>query len=113
MKIRMASRIVVLARALRDHADDDVSNWVLYGEGGSLIFDGSRSGLSDETFGMRDTAAETRSYSVGLCGGARKAIEKSVSPMGEEGVTMMAGRAAFSSTRGSDKSETRYVSGRE
>lgn len=33
-------------------------------------------------------------------GGARKAIEKSVSPEGDEGVTMMAGRAAFSSTRG-------------
>lgn len=32
-------------------------------------------------------------------------MRKSVSPEGEEGVTMIAGKAAFSSTRGFERSE--------
>lgn len=40
-----------------------------------------------------------------LGGGARKAMEKSVGLIGEEGVTMIAGSSALSSTRGSETSE--------
>lgn len=38
--------------------------------------------------------------------GARKAIRKSRAPLGEDGVTMIAGRAALSSTIGFERSVT-------
>lgn len=50
-------------------------------------------------------AVETRERRGGDGGGARKAMEKSVTPEGEEGVTMMAGSSAFSSTMGKVRSE--------
>jgi len=48
------------------------------------------------------TAVAARSKSVGLGGGARKAIEKSAEHDGDEGVTMIAGSGDFSS--GGEKS---------
>jgi hypothetical protein len=47
---------------------------------------------------------DMRSRIVGLGGGARKAIEKSRFEVGDEGVTMIAGRVDFSSTRGRERS---------
>lgn len=49
-------------------------------------------------------APRTRSTSVGLVGGAKKAMLKSVSWVGEEGVTIIAGRADFSDMSGRERS---------
>ena len=50
---------------------------------------------------------DIRLKSGGEGGGARNAMEKSVTLDGEEGVTMMAGSSAFSSTIGSARSVKR------
>lgn len=51
---------------------------------------------------LTDEAKRLRSDDFG--GGARKAIEKSCVWLGDEGVTMMAGRGDFSVSDGSDRS---------
>ena len=66
----------------------------------ALICGGARAGA---VIPRREKARDT-SDSDAFGSGARKAMWKSVSPEGDEGVTMIAGRAAFSSTRGLDKS---------
>jgi len=48
--------------------------------------------------------AKKRVKTESLGGGARNAIAKSLSPKGEDGVTMIAGKGDFSSTRGLDRS---------
>lgn len=82
---------------MTDHVELCSWNVVFKGEAGSLICDG-REGRRLES--MDDSRSET----VGLAGGAINAMEKSVSPDGEDGVTIMAGSAAFSSTRGKVRS---------
>lgn len=47
---------------------------------------------------------EMRSRTLGFVGGARKAIEKSCVWMGDEGVTMMAGKGDFSVMEGRERS---------
>jgi len=47
---------------------------------------------------------ESRSLMVGFGRGAKKAIEKSRVEVGEDGVTMIAGKDDFSSTRGRERS---------
>ena len=47
----------------------------------------------------------SRAVRGGFGSGARNAMRKSVSPEGEEGVTMIAGKGDFSSTRGFERSE--------
>lgn len=98
MKRSRTRRSVERARALTDHVPDAVLSpkLVLSGEAGSLI--------CEERRRREERVDASRSGMDGLGGGAMKAIEKSVSPEGEEGVTMMAGSAAFSSTRGSVRS---------
>lgn len=51
---------------------------------------------------LKDEAKRLRKGCFG--GGARKAMEKSCVWLGEEGVTMMAGRGDFSVSVGSDRS---------
>ena len=102
IKNRRMSIKVERARALYDQLDVVSWNVDFSGEAGSLIWDG-RDGRSAEILGTTD---DIRSRKVGLAGGAMNAIEKSVSPEGEDGVTMMAGNAAFSSTRGRVRSES-------
>ena len=48
--------------------------------------------------------AKKRVTADSLAGGARNAIAKSLSPEGEDGVTMIAGKGDFSSTIGLDRS---------
>ena len=49
----------------------------------------------------------TRSRNVGFGGGLRNAIAKSLSDVGDDGVTIIAGSGDFSSTSGSDRSAAR------
>lgn len=91
---------MIVVRALDLTDQEELSSKLdLKGVGGSLICEGScgRKEGRVGTFGSRET---TRSYRVGFGGGAKNAMAKSVSCDGEDGVTMMAGRSAFSSTRG-------------
>jgi len=62
-------------------------------------------GCSEEKGDNRGRYEVTRSRIDGFGSGARNAIEKSVEPLGELGVTMMAGSADFSSTRGKLRSK--------
>ena len=87
------------ARVRKDR-DEDASNWLLKGVDGNWICDGKR----EYDFGMLGKRADMRSRKVGFGAAARNAIEKSVSPIGDDGVTMIAGSSAFSSTRGSERS---------
>ena len=105
MKTRIAMRMVVLALVLSDHEGEE-SNSFLYGVGGSWICEGRR-GWSADSLGRLGSMEDTRSFSDGFSGGARKAMAKGLSPMGDDGVTMMAGKAAFSSTSGSERSNER------
>lgn len=50
------------------------------------------------------TEDERRSRTLAFGGGARKAIEKSCVWMGDEGVTMMAGKGDFSVMEGRERS---------
>jgi len=50
--------------------------------------------------GREGSMEKTRRQIEGLGGGARKAMEKSVVLLGDEGVTIIAGSGLFSSTRG-------------
>ena len=70
---------------------------------GSWICEGRRV-WSAGILGRLPHQEDTRSLREGFGGGAINAMEKSVSPEGDDGVTMIAGRAAFSSTSGSDRS---------
>jgi len=82
--------IITIVRALKwaESANDEG----LFGVMGSAIGEEER----DEE--KRD---EMRWRTVGLgCGGAKKAMEKSVILLGELGVTMIAGSGLFSSTKG-------------
>lgn len=81
------------------------SKEVLNGVVGSCIWDG-RYECSE---GSEGTNVVNRCENVGDGGGAMKAMKNSLSPKpGDEGVTMMAGRSAFSSTSGSDRSMTTH-----
>jgi hypothetical protein len=53
---------------------------------------------------VEGSASRTRSTTVGLLGGARKAMLKSVSCVGEEGVTIIAGSDDFSDMSGKERS---------
>ena len=55
--------------------------------------------------GLFVTREKTRLQSVSSSGGAKKAIWKSREPFGEDGVTIIAGSAASSSTRGFERSK--------
>ena len=61
-------------------------------------------GCSEEKRVTRGRREATRSRIDGFGSGARNAIEKSVEPLGELGVTMIAGSGDFSSTRGKVRS---------
>lgn len=56
--------------------------------------------------GVKDRSRfPNRALKGGFGSGARNAMRKSVSPEGEEGVTMIAGKGDFSSTRGLERSD--------
>lgn len=101
MKMRTAKRTTVRAFALKDHVGEGGASYSFLLIG-SWISDGRR--RWKETFGTLARAVETRSRRDGFGGGAKNAMQKSVSPDGEEGVTIMAGNRDFSSTRGRDRS---------
>lgn len=97
------SNRVERVRALTDHVELVCSwNEVFSGEVGNLTCDGRIERSADRLGNMDDS----RSWRVGLGGGAMNAMEKSVSPDGEDGVTMIAGSGAFSSTKGSVRSRS-------
>ena len=104
MKTRTASRIVMHARPLNDQEGADSSKSACSGDTGSLISEGKRRWKIRGALGTVGMNLDTRSRNVGSGFGAMNAMEKSFSPTGEDGVTMIAGRGAFSSTRGSVKS---------
>ena len=64
-------------------------------------------GCSEERRDGRGRYETTRSRNDGFCSGAKNAIEKSVEPLGELGVTMIAGSGDFSSTNGKVRSAER------
>ena len=93
---------MVRALALNDH-DEDVLKSFLKGDVGSWISDGRRRWKLGSR-GILGSAADMRSRRVGFGNGARNAMAKSRSPEGDDGVTIIAGSSAFSSTSGRDKS---------
>jgi len=62
-------------------------------------------GCSEEKRDDRGRYEAIRSRNEGFGFGARNAIEKSVEPLGELGVTMIAGSGDFSSTKGKVRSK--------
>jgi len=62
-------------------------------------------GCSEERADDRGRYEVTRSRNEGFGSGARNAIEKSVEPLGELGVTMIAGSGDFSLTKGKVRSK--------
>lgn len=92
MKSRRRRRTVARARVLHD----PTRSYSDFGDGGSCIWDGSLGTVGSES--------TIRCHSVGFGGGIKNAMAKSPSCEGDEGVTMMAGKGDFSSTKGLEMS---------
>lgn len=96
MKSSMKRRMTARMRPLTEKLERS-SKVALKGLAGSWIWEG-------RYVRKEGTRVARRWENVGLGGGARKAMKNSLSNTGDDGVTMMAGNSAFSSTRGRERS---------